>query len=135
MVLKKNSFTFVASGCPVVQEIFEKNLTFIPAVQTNHHIDEIGQQQSKKQAYLLMRVGGITRNYLEGVVAGTIIYAKGVSEEVPKAYVSNISTKLFVCEEIGVGEPVVNDEVMEKKCNFVQEYLDEEDSAAEVQEA
>lgn len=134
MVLKKNSFTFVASGKPVVQEIFGKNLTFIPAVQTNHHINELGHQKSTKQNYLLMRVGGITRNYLEGVVEGTICYAKGVSEEVPKGYGPNISIKLFVCEEIGVVEPVKPQLSRYTEVDEIEDVTEEE-STEEILEA
>ncbi len=152
MVLKKNTFTFLASGSPVVEEIFEKTLTFIPAVQINHHIDEIGQQQSKKQGYILMRVGGTMRSILEDITEGTICYAKGVSEEVSRGYYQHNPVKLFVCEEIGIVEPVVldqkceklgelvqdnleNEDEMEEFCNIVQEYLDNEDRDEEMQVA
>lgn len=126
MVLKKNTFTFLASGSPVVEEIFEKTLTFIPAVQINHHIDEIGQQQSKKQGYILMRVGGTMRSILEDITEGTICYAKGVSEEVSRGYYQHNPVKLFVCEEIGIVEPVNKQVSRNTEFDEIEDVIEEE---------
>lgn len=126
MVLKKNSYTFVASGSPVVEEIFGKTLTFIPAEQVNHHIDVINEQQSKNQGYILMRVGGTKGSILEGITEGTICYAKGLSEEAPRGYYQYNPVKLFVCEEIGIVEPVKRDDAQRyDEEEFDEDYLED----------